>query len=229
MLDLHKVRAVSLDLDDTLWPIWPTIARAEQVLAQWLAAHAPRTAALYGSAQALREIREQVVGLYPEHAHDMGALRHAAIRLALRNAGDDEALADEGFAVFFAERQRVDLFEDALPALEFLATRLPVVAVSNGNADVERVGIGRYFKASLSARGMGIGKPDARIFHAAAQAAGVAPDEVLHVGDDALLDVVGALGAGLQAAWLNRGEHPWTQEVQPHVRLANLRELCALF
>ncbi|MDB5930798.1 MAG: HAD-superfamily hydrolase subfamily variant 3, partial [Polaromonas sp.] len=41
MLDLTLVKAVTLDLDDTLWPIWPTIERAEKALNGWLAAHAP--------------------------------------------------------------------------------------------------------------------------------------------------------------------------------------------
>ena len=86
----------------------------------------------------------------------------------------------------------MDLFDDALAALDFLAARYPVVAVSNGNADVHRIGIGRYFKASLSATQVGIAKPDARIFHAGAQAAGAAPGEVLHVGDDPHLDGTGA-------------------------------------
>jgi len=70
---------------------------------------------------------------------------------------------------------------------------------------------------------------DARIFHAAAAALDVPPEAVLHVGDDALLDVIGALGAGMQAAWVNRGEHPWLHEQQPHVMVADLRQLCALF
>ena len=40
MLDRLKVRAITLDLDDTLWPIWPTIARAERALQDWLRARA---------------------------------------------------------------------------------------------------------------------------------------------------------------------------------------------
>ena len=31
-LELSRIRAITLDLDDTLWPIWPTIERAERVL-----------------------------------------------------------------------------------------------------------------------------------------------------------------------------------------------------
>ena len=45
MLDRLKVRAITLDLDDTLWPIWPTIARAERQLQDWLRARAAATVA----------------------------------------------------------------------------------------------------------------------------------------------------------------------------------------
>ena len=32
-LDTARIRAITIDLDDTLWPVWPTIARAEAALA----------------------------------------------------------------------------------------------------------------------------------------------------------------------------------------------------
>ena len=38
-LDTSCIRAISIDLDDTLWPIWPTIAKGEQVLLNWLTLH----------------------------------------------------------------------------------------------------------------------------------------------------------------------------------------------
>ena len=60
MLDHARIKAITLDLDDTLWPIWPTIARAETVLADWLQHHAPATATLFSRPGALREIRNQM-------------------------------------------------------------------------------------------------------------------------------------------------------------------------
>src|SRR6478672_10133107 len=93
-LDLARIRAVTLDLDDTLWPIWPTIERAEAVLLQWMAEHAPATAQLFKNTEALRAIRNQMVNLRPDLAHDLSALRRESIRLALTQAGDDGALAD---------------------------------------------------------------------------------------------------------------------------------------
>lgn len=227
VLDLARIKAVTLDLDDTLWPIWPTIARAEKALHAWLGVHAPQAAALAASPEALRAVREELNRTRPDLMHDLSALRRESIRLVLTRAGDDPVLAEPAFDVFFAERQRVELFTDALPALAFLSARFPLVALSNGNADVHRVGLGAYFYAALSAREFGVAKPDPKIFHAAAQAAGVTPDQVLHIGDDAHLDGVGALNAGMQVAWVNRAGHPWPHApYQPHVIVADLQALC---
>ena len=227
-LDKSRIRAITLDLDDTLWPIWPTIERAEAVLLQWLGAHAPATAALFQSTEALRAIRNQMVTLRPDLQHDLSALRRESIRLALTQAGDDPALAEPAFDLFFAERQRVTLFADAHDALAFLAARYPIAAVSNGNADIYKVGIGHYFAHSFSAATLGVAKPDARIFHTAAQALQVQPHEVLHVGDDATLDARGAMDAGLQAVWINPAEHAWPYDTPPHATVSNLTELCQL-
>jgi len=231
LLDLSRVRAITLDLDDTLWPVWPTIERAEQALRAWLLTTAPATAALLAVPETARAIRAGVVAAHPQLSHDLSALRRESIRAALHAAGEDTALAERGYEVFFAERQRVDLYEDALETLECLAARHPLVALSNGNADIQLIGIGQYFRASVSAREFGVAKPDARIFLAAAEAAGVAPHEVLHVGDDAAMDAQGAVAAGMQAVWINRTGKPWPLDDThlPHATVTDLRGLCALW
>ena len=229
MLDVAKIKAISLDLDDTLWPIWPTIERAEKALHDWLVEHAPMAAALFSSPGALREIRDYMGASKPELKHDLSALRRESIRLALYRAGENPLLADPAFDVFFLARQQVDLFEDARPALDFLAQRFPLVSISNGNADLVRMGLDSLFVASISAREFGVGKPDPRIFHAAAGAVELTPESLLHVGDDATLDALGAINAGMQAAWVNRSDALWPHEMEPHLTLTNLTELCELF
>ena len=229
MLDATKIKAISLDLDDTLWPIWPVIARAEQALQDWLRPHAPATAAFLADAEQRVALRRAVQEQRPELGHDLRTLRQELIRQALRRHGEDPGLVAPAYEVFIAERMRVELYEDARPALAWLAQRFPVVAVSNGNADVQRIGLGEYFHAGFSAQEFGVGKPNARIFHAAAYAAGVQPHEVLHVGDDAALDVLGALNAGLQTAWVNRAGHDWQHEaLRPHATVTDMAQLCAL-
>ncbi|WP_395352808.1 HAD family hydrolase [Variovorax sp. UC122_21] len=218
--------AITLDLDDTLWPIWPTIERAEAVLHAWLLREAPKTAALLVTPGVLRELREATAKERSDLAHDLSALRRESIRTALRRAGEDPALADPAFDAFFAERQRVTLYDDALPALKWLSERYPLVAVSNGNADIHKTGVGRWFRTAFNARAFGSGKPHAPIFRAAAASVGLLPKDVLHVGDDAELDVVGALNAGMQAAWLVRDERPWVHGARPQLIVPNLHALC---
>jgi putative hydrolase of the HAD superfamily len=43
------IAAITLDLDDTLWPIEPVIARAEERLDAWLKIHCPRATAAWAS------------------------------------------------------------------------------------------------------------------------------------------------------------------------------------
>lgn len=228
MLQINAIKAITLDLDDTLWPVWPTIDRAEVLLQQWLTQHAPATATLFASAHVRRELRTQAENRLAHLLHDLSALRREMIRLGLEQAGEDTALADPAFDVFFAARNVVSLFDDVLQSLTWLAQRYPLVAVSNGNADVHRVGIGQYFAGSVSARDVGVAKPHARIFEAAAQSLQLAPGDVLHVGDDAHLDVIGALQSGMQAVWVNREDHVWTEDAHPHATVGNLAELCDL-
>ena len=218
--------AITLDLDDTLWPVWPAIERAEVLLLDWLRQHAPATAAVHDT-RSLRALRVQVEQQYPDRLHDLSLLRLESIRLALQQQGDDASLAEAAFEVFFAARQRVEFFEDVLPALERLAARWPILALSNGNADVQRVGLGRFFAGSLSARDFGRGKPEAAIFHAACSRLGAEPARVLHIGDDGALDIDGALQAGLRAAWVQRAGLPAVAAPlgQPHHTVADLLAL----
>ena len=197
------IKALTLDLDDTLWPIWPAIERAEHELHAWLARHASATARRFDAA-ALRGLREAVAAENPHWGLDFTRMRRESLVRALTLAGDDAALADPAFDVFFAARNRVQLYADARPALEALARRWPIIALTNGNADLHSIGLAEHFTATISAREFGIGKPDPRIFHEACRQLNVQPHEVLHIGDDWALDVAGAHAAGLRSAWVRR-------------------------
>jgi putative hydrolase of the HAD superfamily len=225
MIHPDTIRAITLDLDDTLWPIAPTMARAEAALHQYLREHAPATAVLCYQQGGLARIRQQLQQEWHDRLHDLSALRRETIRRALLEVGDNPDLAAPAFDLFFEARQQVDLYEDTLEALSFLAARYPVVALSNGNADVNRVGLGEHFHAAVSAQEFGVSKPDPRIFHEAASLAGVRVSEVLHIGDDAHLDVQGARAAGMQCAWLNRDEQTWPAGSEPPLTLTSLRDL----
>jgi len=198
-----RVRAITLDLDDTVWPIEPVIARAEAALGAWLERHAPRTAARWPM-EARRALREEVAAAHPHLAHDFTRQRLISLERMFAEAGDDPALAGPAFEAFFAARCEVEHYEDSLDALGRLAARVPLAALTNGNADLHRIGLMHVFRFQLGAREHGAAKPAASIFHAACARLGCAPGEVLHVGDDVEMDVVGAHRAGLRTCWINR-------------------------
>jgi putative hydrolase of the HAD superfamily len=225
MLEISRIQAITLDLDDTLWPIWPTIAEAELRLQAWLAPRAPATASLFGNLQQRQRLRDQVAEAWPQRHYDLSFIREEMIRLGLRLSDEDTNLAEPAFAVFFAARQQVTLFDDSLPALQKLSARWPILALSNGNADVERIGLADYFCGSVSARDVGAAKPDARIFLAAAARLQLAPEAILHVGDDESLDVLGAQQAGMQTAWVNRSDKLWAFDSKPSIRVTSMAEL----
>jgi putative hydrolase of the HAD superfamily len=206
------IEAITLDLDDTLWPVAPTIAGAEQDLFDWLCAHAPKTADLTRQSEVKSAIRQEVIAKHQARSHDLGFLRREMIRESLRLAGDDPLFADLAYRVFDAARQRVTLFQGVEEALARLALKYRLVAISNGTADVFVTPAGPYFDAAFSAHEVGIAKPAAKIYHAATTYLGLRPEQVLHVGDDAVADAWGAKEAGLQTAWINPEGNLWVHE-----------------
>lgn len=208
------IRAISLDLDDTLWPFGPIGERIEQALQSWFREHSPRTAERF-PIEDMRALRDRVFAEFPQHAHDLGLLRRLTIERALRDSGDDPALASAAYAIFFRERNRVDFYADAREGLERIAARLPVAALTNGNADLAAIGIASRFRFQLGAREFGSGKPDPGIFLETCTRLGVPPEEVLHVGDHPHMDVAGAANAGLRTCWIDRGDHAWPQDLTP--------------
>lgn len=220
-----SIGAICLDLDDTLWPVAPAIARAERRLMAWMGQVCPRVLQRY-TLDGMRQQRDEMLRRYPDRGHDMTFLRRRLLAEMLVESGYGDELADSAFEVFFHARNQVDLYGDVLPALQRLSARYPLVAVSNGNADLARVGLDHFFVASVQAREVGTAKPGGAIFKAAARRAGVQPGRVLHVGDDPHADVHGAREAGMQVAWIDRAGEGWRHPAPaPEWIVADLQEL----
>ena len=216
---------ISFDLDDTLWPIAPVIEAAESELWDWLRERHPRAVAAH-SIESMRALRAAVAARFPERGHDMTFVRLHSLAQLLVAAGYEASAADRAFEVFYAARNRVSCYADVRPALARLRQRRPLYALSNGNADLERCGIAAFFAGHVHAQAVGAAKPDPRMFAALAARAGVAPADILHVGDDPFADVDGARRAGVQAVWINRDGRSWPAELEPPARtITSLEEI----
>ena len=225
---VYGIRTITLDLDDTLWEIGPVIRRAERCLHDWLAENYPRIVEMHAS-EHIVELRAQVVGEFQERSHDLTFVRRTVLARMGIAAGYGDDFVEEAFAVFDKERNTVELYPETRPALESLARRYTLVAVTNGNARLDRIGIDDLFDAFVSASSAGAAKPARTIFDAAVSAGGAEAHETLHVGDHPEIDVNGARAAGQRSVWLNRNGRDWPGELpQPDGVVHNLEELDSL-
>jgi HAD superfamily hydrolase (TIGR01509 family) len=218
-------RVISLDLDDTLWPVAPVIAAAEAALYDWLKAHYPKAVRGH-SVDTMRAMRARMAVRFPEQSHDLTFLRRRALGAQFAAAGYAESRCEEALDVFLAARNRVEIYADVRPSLSRLRARYRLYALSNGNADLSRCGLADLFDGHVTAIGAGAAKPDARIFAALSDLAGVSAADVLHIGDDPIADVVGARQAGMQTVWLNRDARDWPVALAPPARtISTLAEI----
>jgi len=224
---MKPIRAISFDLDDTLWAIWPVIDRAETALHEYICEAFPLIGQHHGP-QDLRLHRNRLNEERPDLAHDLTELRRVSFERLLVRYGYDATASHALVERFLDLRHDVTLFPDVLPALEALSRKFRLIALSNGNADVVRLGIGRYFSGQVSARSAGVKKPDQRIFDQACALVELRPDEILHVGDHPLEDVMGAQQAGLQAVWVNRNGNEWPHGTSAHAEVSDLAQLVTL-
>jgi putative hydrolase of the HAD superfamily len=107
------------------------------------------------------------------------------------------------------EALRFSAYPDALATLPLLRARgLRLVAVSNWDVSLaptlRGLGLGDMLDAVITSAHVGAAKPAPEVFTAALAFLGLAPREVLHVGDDPRLDVPGARAAGVLPVLLRR-------------------------
>jgi len=210
----QRIRLITIDLDDTVWPCAPVIRDAEQALYAWLVARAPRLTAVH-DADSLRSHRFSLMRERPEIAHDVTAVRLFALRALMDQFGYQQQLADDAMVLFQQCRNRVTPYADVPPALSRLRKRYRLVSVTNGNAEVHNTPLSDSFHHSLTAAEAGAAKPDPALFQLAMDWASAGVDETLHIGDDPLRDVEAARSHGLRAVWVNRDGLPWPDELAP--------------
>ena len=206
---LQPIAALSFDLDDTLYDNAPVIAAAES----WFAAYLTSRYRLPGYCLDVRFWTEQkklTAQLYPQLKDDVTLLRAQALcdtferlKRPLKDISEALQLVD----IFIDKRSAVSVPPETHRVLQRLALKLPLCAISNGNVRATRLGLKDYFAFDLrpaTTPGMAR-KPAADLYLQAAARLNIPPQSLLHVGDEPMTDVAGALAAGCQCAWLRGG------------------------
>lgn len=226
-----SLRLITFDLDDTLWDVASVMNAAEAALRSWLAEHAPQLGPV--PIEHLWAIRQRVMAQDPSLKHRMSELRRRILQQAMLGADYPAAqaleLAEQAFQVFLSARHQVEFFSGVHETLGSLAQRYQLAVITNGNADVHRLGIGHYFQHILSAEALGVGKPDPLPFQRALELSGVRAEQAVHIGDHPVDDILGARRAGLHAVWFNPQSKPWAlPEARPGILSTGLHDYAEL-
>ena len=116
-----------------------------------------------------------------------------------------------------------------LEVISELARSRRVAIVTNGGGaqriKLAQIGLASIVRMVLVSEEVGFAKPDARIFERALAWSELAPEEILFVGDEPVIDLAPAASLGMATAWRMRGA-AWPAELAPpSYRLSSIAQL----
>lgn len=209
----RDIALLTFDLDNTLWSVRQAIGNAERHMREWLETEVPGFNDQFRREDLLRT-RELLLPKHPEIRHDLTQMRKRVLAYALRAYGLSDHQAEQtalaATEAFLRGRHEVEFFPDALSTLRTLSRFYTIAALSNGNADIQRLGLSEVFAFSCSAAEVGASKPQPDMFEAALAKAGVRADAAAHIGDHPIDDIQGASQVGMHTILVE------LEGVEPH-------------
>ena len=227
---VSQIKVISFDLDDTLWNGMDVIIKAEKAMQLWMAQNSQEISTSISS----KEMRDRKIKFIKSNPHLLNKISRAR-QLFLTdlftefNYDNPESMAEDCFAEFYNARQQVQLFDGVTETLRQLKKQVRLIAITNGNANINSVGLNDYFEFCLNAEDFDKPKPHGDIFMAALANIGVQAHECLHVGDHPVHDMQGAFDVGMATCWLKDGSREWKQDLSPDLTITHVQELVTLF
>lgn len=229
---IQPVSTLSFDLDDTLYDNRPVLRQAEAWLDQVLKRDYSNIPAR--TPHSWHHDKKALMRANPALAQDVSALRLAWFEMALDKAGyaGSKDKARDLLQAFIDQRSQLQLEDSVVRLLEDLAQRYTLIALTNGNINLEVAGLAPFFSYADQAGDGTRMKPWPDMYQKAEQALGIRPEQCLHIGDSLATDVLGARRAGWHSAWFNhdfatghvRHVQPPGQQL-PDLELTHLEQL----
>lgn len=234
------IRLVTFDLYDTLVeadpPRWVRFAAAAR------AAGLDGDAATFKAADRVAEdyftIENGQVPIRDRAPEDIEAFRVAYTARMLEAAGlpHDLETARRVREIYVGELDAAGwnyrVFDDVMPALLLLeGNGVKRAVISNADADITEfclhLGFSKHMDLIVTSALVGWEKPDARTYFAALEPLAVTPEDAIHIGDQALSDVIGARAIGMGAAIIDRyGRH--RDDEHNAIRVTSLLDLAEM-
>ena len=205
----RDIQILSFDLDDTLYQNEEVIHAAEQAQFDAVCEVIPKAKEIgltfWGN------LKSQVARQSPELVHDVTAWRYEVIRRGLAEFGiQDEAITEQVFNQFYNARSNFKVPEQTFSVLHKLKQQFKLVAVTNGNADIERIGLADYFQGYYRAGVNGCKmKPYPDMLMKVMQDFSVEAHNILHIGDNVGSDIQASINANVDNFWFNPEQNPY--------------------
>lgn len=222
---LNEIKAISFDLDDTLYDNRPIIIAAVQAQNDYLKQLDlwPKTAEFW------HDCRNQVIVEQPHLIDNVTMWRQCALYFGLKQIGycdaDAKHHANMAYQAFAEARSNIIVADEVLLLLKALRTRFKIIAITNGNVDVDQFNLKGHFDLVLMAGRDGKAKPHPELFDLAARHFDLSLGHILHVGDSLDTDVQGANIAGCMSAWLENQFTPYRYKGLAHLTIKEISEL----
>ena len=211
-----EIKLITFDLDDTLWDNMPTITRAEIDTRKYIEERVGKIE--WGDLNDFLNLREELIKEDPSIAWDISKLRKEIFRKKLAHVKPQslrDEIVEEAFEIFIAKRHEIKLFSGVKESLKNLSKKYILGVLTNGNADIYKFDIGKYFKFSISSLEAKDSKPNRAHFDKALEEVkNIAFDEIIHIGDHQINDILFASKLGIESLWFNKNNVDWAQEFE---------------
>lgn len=200
---LQPFKIISFDLDDTLYDNQEVIRTANQ---QFLSRLKQTSQIAELNAETWQAWKDRVAQQEPVLCEDVTVWRKLAMQQMLEHYGKSaeeiQLISQHVIRHFLKWRHRITIPPQSITVLNLLKQRYRLAAITNGNVTPSRVGFHQFdvvYYGGLQGRA----KPHQDLFHQTAEYFDIRPHEILHIGDNLVTDVQGAIQAGCQAGWVN--------------------------
>ena len=218
---MSEINLITFDLDDTFWDIRSTIINAENNSRKWAEDRIGKKIE-WGTFEDFMKIRSELVKKDPSLEYDLGMLRKKTIahhtKKFFKETKDLNEFIEDAYFFFLEQRHKVTFYDDVIAVLEELSAEYKLGVLTNGNADVNKLGIGHLFDFSISSMDVKSNKPDRAHFVKAHELSQVDFKNTLHVGDHPVNDIVGARELGINTMWFNLNNLNWEIDENPPIQ-----------
>ena len=217
---MSKIKLITFDLDDTFWDIRSTIINAEINSRKWSEDKIGEKIE-WGTFEDFMKIRSELVKEDSSLEYDLGMLRKKTIAYHVKkffqDTNDLNEFIEDAYNFFLGERHKVTFYDGVIEVLEELSSKYRLGVLTNGNADVNKLGIGNLFDFSISSMDVKSNKPNQAHFVKASELSQVAFKDTLHVGDHPVNDILGARELGINTIWFNLNNTNWDIDNNPPI------------